>query len=67
MTKPTGTVLGYSGDGTPIIEEDFNGRIVTRAFILCSLCVAAISPVGGPRYNSICVKCYEKTSIQCNG
>jgi hypothetical protein len=33
------------------------GQIATAAFILCRSCGGYISSMGGPRYNSICLKC----------
>lgn len=41
------------------IYAPHRGSIVTQAFILCHSCNAAISATGGPRYNSICLKCAE--------
>lgn len=55
-------ILGYSqredGSWEPI-EEAQRGYIYTQAFILCKKCRAAIRSVGGPRYNSLCLECYE--------
>ena len=39
------------------------GTVVTQAFILCSSCGSAISPTGGPRYNSLCLKCINKLAV----
>ena len=39
------------------------GMIVTQAFILCSSCGGAISSSGGPRYNSVCLKCIEQLDL----
>jgi len=36
------------------------GSIVTQAFILCKYCGCAISPCMGPKYDAVCVTCYEK-------
>jgi len=36
------------------------GSIVTQAFILCKYCNSAISPNMGPRYDAVCLTCYEK-------
>lgn len=49
-------VIGYTLE--PIYKTE-PGVIVTQAFILCHSCNAAISATGGPRYNSICLKCAE--------
>lgn len=45
-------IIGYS----PIYKPK-RGQIVTRAFILCSNCNSVISTSGGPRYDSVCLKC----------
>ena len=39
------------------------GSIVTQAFILCSSCRSAISSTGGPKYNSLCLKCLDKLDV----
>ena len=39
------------------------GMVVTQAFILCTSCGGAISSSGGPRYNSICLKCIEQLDL----
>lgn len=39
------------------------GMVVTQAFILCSSCGGAISSNGGPRYNSLCLKCLDKLDV----
>jgi hypothetical protein len=39
------------------------GSIVTQAFILCTSCGSAISANGGPRYNSVCLKCIEQLDL----
>ena len=36
------------------------GSIVTQAFILCKYCNGAISPNMGPKYDAVCIECYEK-------
>ncbi len=63
-------VIGYTEreDGVwETIEEPKPGYIVTMAFILCRECKGAISSVGGPRYNSVCLKCYEKIKSSVRG
>ena len=50
-------ILGYSRTGEPIYPPE-KGQITTMAFILCDRCQAVISNVGGPRYGSLCVRCY---------
>ena len=39
------------------------GMIATAAFILCSSCRGAISSMGGPRYNAVCLKCLDKLDV----
>lgn len=39
------------------------GTVVTQAFILCSSCGGAISSNGGPRYNSVCLKCVDQLDL----
>ena len=54
-------ILGYiqqeNGSLTPLIQP--KGYIYTRAFIMCKECGSSISGDGGPRYDTICVNCYE--------
>ena len=49
-------VIGYTLE--PIYETN-RGMIVTQAFILCHSCGDAVSSTGGPRYNTVCLKCAE--------
>ena len=55
-------ILGYTkqedGSWKPIIQPP--GGLYTQAFILCAVCGSPISGHGGPRYNSVCVPCYEE-------
>lgn len=39
------------------------GTVVTQAFILCTSCGGAVAPSGGPRYNSVCLKCIEQLDL----
>lgn len=39
------------------------GYVTTQAFILCTSCGSAISSSGGPRYNSLCLKCLDKLDV----
>ncbi len=39
------------------------GTVVTQAFILCSSCGGAVSSTGGPRYNSLCLRCIDKLAV----
>jgi hypothetical protein len=56
-------------DGDPIgytlepIYATKRGYITTQAFILCTSCGGAISSNGGPRYNSLCLKCIDKLDV----
>ena len=36
------------------------GSIVTQAFILCKYCNGAIYHCMGPKYDAVCLSCYEK-------
>lgn len=36
------------------------GSIVTHAFILCKYCNGAIYHCMGPKYDAVCLTCYEK-------
>jgi len=36
------------------------GSIVTHAFILCKYCNGAVYHCMGPRYDVLCLSCYEK-------
>jgi len=38
------------------------GYIVTQAFVLCKYCEAVISSTGGPKYDAVCLNCYDKGS-----
>ena len=49
-------IIGYTLE--PIYERK-RGYIVTQAFIMCHSCNSAISSTGGPRYNTVCLKCAE--------
>jgi len=35
------------------------GSIVTQAFILCTYCRGSIYHCMGPRYDAVCLDCYE--------
>ena len=52
--------IGYTLE--PIYEPR-RGFVATAAFILCSSCGGAISSMGGPRYNSLCLKCLDKLDV----
>jgi hypothetical protein len=53
-------VIGYTLE--PIYATK-RGMVVTQAFILCTSCGSAISSAGGPRYNSVCLKCIEQLDL----
>ena len=36
------------------------GSIVTHAFILCKYCSGAIYHCMGPKYDAVCIECYQK-------
>jgi hypothetical protein len=55
-------LIGYTEreEGFYPMYEPPQGIIVTHAFILCKYCNGSISPVMGPRYDAVCLTCYEK-------
>lgn len=54
-------IIGYQETqaGYKEILKPCSGQIYTQAMILCTDCNTTISSRGGPRYNSVCVKCYD--------
>ncbi len=58
--EDAGDPIGYTLE--PIYATK-RGTVVTQAFILCSSCGGAISGTGGPRYNSLCLKCIEQLDL----
>ncbi len=56
------TLLGYTEreEGFYPLYAASRDSIVTQAFILCKYCNAAISPNMGPRYDVLCLDCYNK-------
>ena len=58
--------IGYTenDDGYSPIFNPGAGFIVTQAFILCRYCGGAISPVMGPKYNAVCLSCYDLDSFE---
>lgn len=57
----TRTLLGYveREEGYYPIYKSKPGGIVTRAFILCKYCNAAISGHGGPKHDAVCIPCFD--------
>lgn len=55
-------LLGYTEreEGFYPLYATPKGYIVTQAFILCKYCRGAISPNMGPRFDAVCLTCYEK-------
>jgi hypothetical protein len=55
-------LIGYTEreEGFYPLYEIPRGYIVTAAFILCKYCRGAIAPMGGPKYDAVCLSCYEK-------
>ena len=55
-------LLGYTEreEGFYPLYEPGRGFITTAAFIHCKYCKGAISGHGGPRYDAVCLTCYEK-------
>ena len=55
-------LIGYTEreEGFYPLYERERGFIVSAAFILCKYCRGAIDSMGGPRYDAVCLSCYEK-------
>lgn len=55
-------LIGYTEreEGYYSLYEAPRGSIVTQAFILCKHCNVAVSPNMGPRYDVLCIPCYNK-------
>lgn len=55
-------ILGYlvteDKPASPLYEPP-NGSIVTHAFILCMDCGEVVYHCMGPKYNCVCLKCWE--------
>ena len=60
VDEDAGDPIGYTLE--PIYATK-RGTVVTQAFILCSSCNGAISSNGGPKYNSVCLKCIEQLDL----
>lgn len=61
------TILGYTlleNNTYEPIYEPKRGYITTQAFIICYECRAAISGCGGPRHNSLCLKCFDNYRLE---
>ena len=58
----TRVLLGYveREEGYYPIYKSPPGSIVTQAFILCKYCNGAISGHGGPKYDAVCLTCFDK-------
>ena len=55
-------LIGYTEreEGFYPLYASHRGFITTAAFILCKYCRGAIDSMGGPRYDAVCLTCYEK-------
>ena len=55
-------LLGYveREEGYYPIYKTPPGYITTQAFILCRYCHGAISSTGGPKYDAVCLTCFDK-------
>ena len=55
-------IIGYTEreEGFYPMYESQRGYITTCAFILCKYCRGAIDSMGGPKYDAVCLTCYEK-------
>lgn len=60
VAEDAGDPIGYTLE--PIYATK-RGYVTTQAFILCSSCGGAISSNGGPKYNSVCLKCIDKLDV----
>jgi len=60
VEEDPGDPIGYTLE--PIYATK-RGYVTTQAFILCSSCNGAISSNGGPKYNSVCLKCIEQLDL----
>jgi hypothetical protein len=56
--SPLGYTILKDGTAEPIYPIK-PGYIATAAFITCVNCRTAISAMGGPRHNSLCLVCYD--------
>lgn len=56
------TLIGYTEreEGFYPMYEAQRGFVTTAAFILCKYCRGAIASSGGPRYDAVCIPCYQK-------
>lgn len=56
------TLIGYAerDEGFYPLYTPGEGYIVTHAFILCKYCNGLVYHCMGPRYDAVCVACYEK-------
>lgn len=65
--NPEPEILGYRFDQNKDQWEPIyplkKGYIATQAFILCRECRSAISSVGGPSYNSVCLGCWDNQRL----
>jgi hypothetical protein len=54
--------IGYTEreEGFYKLYAPVKGSIVTQAFILCKYCRGSIYHCMGPRYDAVCLTCYEK-------
>lgn len=56
------TPIGYTEqpEGFYPLYAPGKGYIVTQAFILCKYCNGAVYHCMGPRYDAVCLTCYEE-------
>lgn len=59
-------LIGYTEreEGYYPLYETPKGVVVTHAFIMCKYCGGPISPNSGPRYDAVCLTCYDKEPDQ---
>lgn len=56
-------VIGYTEKKEEFypLHASQRGFIATASLILCKYCRSSVDHMGGPRYDVVCLDCYEKT------
>ena len=62
MSDDERELIGYTEreEGFYPLYAPPKGYVVTQAFILCKYCSGAIYPCMGPKYDAVCIPCYQK-------
>lgn len=60
--EESGELIGYCEreEGFYPVYAALRGSIVTQAFICCKYCSRAVSTNSGPRYDVLCLSCFDK-------